>query len=229
MPAFASEIRASDGRPRFIGGAIIKRKQTGRTSAMADKGKRHNSDRRPASQPSTLHSGFGFSRWLLIAAVLAGACVLWLWFNGLWFNANQRQAASLPEAAEALTGSATKVEEAAEQPQKQESGDAKPLAALFQSSRPTDPELKGVEWVTEVFTELASKQFQGLHDVLLQMASKDADMSTIDYESLISKSFACEALRPAAPETAFQDETFTVQRWTPTGQRGEPADQVAKP
>ncbi|MCH7751293.1 MAG: glycosyltransferase, partial [Planctomycetes bacterium] len=50
---------------------------------MADKGKRHNSDRRPASQPSTLHSGFRIRRWLLIAAVLAGACVLWFLLNAL--------------------------------------------------------------------------------------------------------------------------------------------------
>ena len=47
-------------------------KQTGRTSAMVKKGKRHSSDRRPASQPSTLHSGFRIRRWLLIAVVLAG-------------------------------------------------------------------------------------------------------------------------------------------------------------
>ena len=181
---------------------------------MAKKGKRDNSDRRPASQPSTLHSGLRIRRWLLIAAVSAGICVLWL-----LFNAKQRQVVSLPKAEEALAGSATKVEEAAEQ--KQEAGDAKPLAAPFQSSRPTDSELEGDQWVTEVFTELASKQFHELHDMLLQMASKDSDTSTIDYDSLISKSFACEALRPVAPETAFQDETFTVQRWTPAGKTSE--------
>ncbi|MFV2067005.1 MAG: FG-GAP repeat domain-containing protein [Pirellulales bacterium] len=64
---------------------------------------------------------------------------------------------------------------------------------------------------------MASKQFHQLHDLLLQMAAQDVDASRIDYDSLIHSSFACEALRPAGPETAFQDETFSVQRWTPTG------------
>lgn len=183
---------------------------------MAKEGKRRNGDRRPASQPSTLHSGFRIRRWLLIAIVSAGACVLWV-----LFYANQRQATSLPKSVAALAGSETKVEEAALQQQKQEAGDAKPLAAPFQSSRPADPELGGGQWVTEVFTELASKQFNELHDVLVEMASKDADTSTLDYDLLISKRFACEALRPAAPETAFEDETFTIQRWTPAGKTSE--------
>ena len=174
---------------------------------MEKKHSRNNTDPLPATQPSTMQSGFRFRRWLLIGAVSAGACVVWF-----LFGANQRQTASLSETDEAQTGSATKAEEAAEQAQ--EVGDGTPLTVPIQSSPSVDSELGAGEWVTEAFTELASKQFHEVHDALLQLASKDADGSTIDYDSLISKSFACDALRPAAPETAFQDETFTVQRWT---------------
>jgi hypothetical protein len=188
---------------------------------MAKKGELPDNAHCRPSQRSTLHSAFRMSCWLLIAAVPAGACVLWL-----LFHANRRQTAPLPKATEALVSSTTIAEEVAEQRQKQEAGDTKPLAAPFQSSRPADSELEGDEWVTEVFTGMASKQFHELHDLLLQMASNDGDTSKNDEDSLISdslisKSFACGALRPASPETAFQDETFTVQRWTPAGKTSE--------